>query len=247
MTKLGATLLAALAAAAFVYGFGVGRWEWPPFETLRALKETVTPLDQRVDVYATARRDLFQETPGEATVVMLGDSITEQGNWAELFPGIRIFNRGIGRETSAGILGRLPEVIARRPRLVLLMIGINDLQAGVAVETIESNVGEIALRLSRNGIPVAVQSTLLVSARYEGSVIVKAGEGSLNARVAALNARLAAFCERHGLPFVDLNAALGSGQGLPARYSYDGVHLTGAGYLLWRDAVAPLVARANGP
>jgi hypothetical protein len=36
--------------------------------------------------YYTARLSLFQSTLGSADMVMLGNSITEGGDWAELLP-----------------------------------------------------------------------------------------------------------------------------------------------------------------
>jgi len=42
--------------------------------------------------------------PGEdqIDVVMLGDSITAQGEWADVLPRQRILNLGVGGDTSAG-------------------------------------------------------------------------------------------------------------------------------------------------
>jgi lysophospholipase L1-like esterase len=58
---------------------------------------------------------------------MLGDSLTEWGNWHELVPEHRIINRGIAGDTSSGVLDRLQEVIERRPKVVFVMIGTNDI------------------------------------------------------------------------------------------------------------------------
>jgi len=45
------------------------------------------------------------------TLSMLGDSITEQVDWHELFPGRANSHRGIAGDTSAGVVNRLDEVI----------------------------------------------------------------------------------------------------------------------------------------
>jgi len=60
-------------------------------------------------------------------IVMLGDSLTEWGNWHELVPEHRVINRGIAGDTSSGVLDRLQEVIERRPKVVFVMIGTNDI------------------------------------------------------------------------------------------------------------------------
>src|SRR5215510_12011257 len=93
--------------------------------------------------YYRTRLDFFRQTVGDADVVMLGDSITEGIDWHELFPDVRILNRGIAGDTSAGVLNRLDEVIGRHPKIVFLMIGSNDLQTGVPVSAISANIRAI--------------------------------------------------------------------------------------------------------
>jgi lysophospholipase L1-like esterase len=62
------------------------------------------------------------------------------------------------------------------------------------------------------------------------------------AAIRALNERLGALAAQKGISFVDLGPALSEpGGALDARYSRDGVHLTGAGYLRWSEALAPLL------
>jgi lysophospholipase L1-like esterase len=221
-----------LITCAFAYGVGVGRWEWPPFQALQSLKQIVSPPTPQLGVHNLSRRSLFEHTSGTAEVVMLGDSLTEHGNWSELFPGIRIFNRGIGQDTSAGLLSRLDEVIGRQSRLVLIMVGLNDLQEQVSPEEIEGNVKQIIERLSHHGVDVAVQSVLHV----------RDGLGTgLNEKIESLNNRLRSLSATTGTQFIDLNAVLDNQHSLSSRYSFDGVHLNGAGYQLWHKAIAPLV------
>ena len=72
---------------------------------------------------------------------MLGDSLTEWGNWHELVPEFRIINPGIGGDTSSGVLDRLQEVIGRRPKVVFVMIGTNDIGLQVPHEVLLRNLG----------------------------------------------------------------------------------------------------------
>lgn len=70
---------------------------------------------------------------GDVDVLLLGDSITEGWNnttiWQEKFPDLRIANFGIGGDTTANLLWRLEngEIGNLKPRLIVLMIGINNL------------------------------------------------------------------------------------------------------------------------
>ena len=79
---------------------------------------------------------------------MLGDSITAQGEWAELFPEEKILNLGLSGDTSAGLLNRLDDVVGRKPRVVLLMIGINDFLRDIPLELVAAHIQFIASRLA---------------------------------------------------------------------------------------------------
>lgn len=59
--------------------------------------------------------------------VMLGNSLTERGAWAEYFPEAHVINRGIGGDCVAGMAARLDSIVAGRPRAIFLMAGVNDL------------------------------------------------------------------------------------------------------------------------
>jgi lysophospholipase L1-like esterase len=59
--------------------------------------------------------------------IMLGDSITQEGNWNELLGGVKVINKGIGGDTSVGVLNRFDRSINESAHTVFVMIGINDL------------------------------------------------------------------------------------------------------------------------
>lgn len=75
-------------------------------------------------------------------VVFLGDSITQlwAGNLAHAFPGVKTANRGIGGDTTRGVLYRLGDVLALNPRAVVLLIGTNDLEMGATPELVSDNI-----------------------------------------------------------------------------------------------------------
>ena len=67
-------------------------------------------------------------------VVFLGDSITQ--GWNSLgqdFPNLKTVNRGIGGDTTRGVLYRLDaDVLSLEPKVVVLLIGTNDIGNGGA-------------------------------------------------------------------------------------------------------------------
>ena len=68
----------------------------------------------------------FANSPiGFNKIVFLGDSITEGAqNWKKYFDNNRIANRGIGGDTTEGVLARLDEIYYYKPLAVFLLIGI---------------------------------------------------------------------------------------------------------------------------
>jgi lysophospholipase L1-like esterase len=69
----------------------------------------------------------INETVPKGGIVFLGDSITQDFNVYELFAGRLVYNRGIGGDTTEGVLKRLDvSVYDLKPRVVIILIGTND-------------------------------------------------------------------------------------------------------------------------
>ena len=64
--------------------------------------------------------------PARADVVMRGDSLTEVADWRAMLPDVDVANQGISGDTTAGLLLRLDLVRQAQPRVVAIMIGVND-------------------------------------------------------------------------------------------------------------------------
>jgi len=56
----------------------------------------------------------------ERPLVFLGDSITDEGEWDKLFPNLSTENRGIGGDSTLGLLNRLDQVITLQPSQIFL-------------------------------------------------------------------------------------------------------------------------------
>ena len=60
--------------------------------------------------------------------------------------------------------------------------------------------------------------------------------------IVPLNTRLEALCDEKGVTYLDVWGALADENGnLDKRYTLDGLHLKGEGYLVWRDVIKPHV------
>jgi hypothetical protein len=186
-------LLTVVALGVFSYGIGVGRYEWPPWHVLAAgFRAVHLPAGMAKQSYVEAKAGLFARSRVHPDVVMIGDSLTEMGIWDELLEGLSLINRGISGDDSAGVLKRLPEVLGRRPRVICLEIGSNDVQNAVPTQRIIENTKAIADAASKAGSLVILQRVPFVVAGYWPDIndAVK----SLNSRCAiCLTGRRSAF------------------------------------------------------
>ncbi|MEL0028628.1 MAG: GDSL-type esterase/lipase family protein [Perlucidibaca sp.] len=182
---------------------------------------------------------LFHEIRKQPDVIMLGDSITYGAQWSEYYPGITVFNRGIGGDTTAGVMARLDAIISEKPAEIFLMVGINDLLAGKDDDYIASNILQIARRIKGSGITPYVQSILYTERSYR---YVTPTSAEINASVRAINARVQAQCQQEGIAFVDLNRPMADGEGfLRQGHTLDGLHPNARGYALWIAALRKLM------
>ena len=175
--------------------------------------------------------------------VMLGNSLTERGAWAEYFPEAHVINRGIGGDCVAGMAARLDSIVAGRPRAIFLMAGVNDLIfSTIAPEALLRQYERLLDRIAAESpaTQVFIQSPLpLDEARNEPYFTGK------NARIEAFDRLLRRMAARRGLKFIDIRSRMLRDGKLPAEYTVDGIHLTPAGYAVWVEALRPYVTPAG--
>jgi len=179
----------------------------------------------------------FRSLPNEANeIIFLGDSITDGCNWSEMFHDLRIKNRGISADITDGVLDRLDEVVESKPLKIFLMIGVNDLARGKAVDYIVRNIERIldSIQKETPQTEIYVQSLLPVNSVYG----LAKNHTNKTAEIIAINAALKKMAKDRKLTFVDLHSFLKTESNLlDPEYTNDGLHLTGKGYLVWKSAI----------
>ncbi|HEY3700274.1 MAG TPA: GDSL-type esterase/lipase family protein [Spongiibacteraceae bacterium] len=166
-------------------------------------------------------------------IVFLGDSITQGGNWSEIFNNGSILNRGIGGDTTQDILDRINQIYLIKPVKIFLMVGVNDLNQKTPLQTMFINYKKLfdGFDESLPRTKIYVQSILPI---YKKWILLKAN----NSDIKLANNFLREECKKRGYTFIDLNTAFLDGDGMLQRdLSNDGIHLLGAGYKLWRDEI----------
>jgi lysophospholipase L1-like esterase len=185
----------------------------------------------------------------ELRVVFLGDSITD--GWDDpvnggFFPGKAYINRGISGQTTPQMLIRFrADVIALKPKVVVILAGTNDIAGNsgpTTIEAIEDNLTSMADLAHTYRIRVVLSSVLPVS-DYE----VRDGKSLLQTskrppeKIKALNQWLNKYCADHRLTYLDYYSAMVDEKGfLKSELSSDGLHPNLKGYAV----MAPLVEKA---
>ena len=192
--------------------------------------------------YERQRRDLFDVLPVRSNdIIFLGDGLTDGCEWAELFDNRHIKNRGICSDRTTDVLERLDPIIEGHPKRLFLMIGINDLAGGATPEEVVANIARIIDRFQNESrwTRIFIQSILPVNGRDFDAYRSHYAHAD---RIVPTNELLQALCAERGITYIDVWSALADDEGLlDKRYTNDGLHLLGEGYLVWRDVLKPYV------
>lgn len=192
--------------------------------------------------FAPANAQLPPPAVGEDRVVFMGNSMFEvwAQHFARMFPGKAYVNRGIGGQTTPQMLVRFrQDVIALRPKVVVILAGTNDIAGNTGpatLEMIENNLASMSELAKANGIRVVLASVL--------PVYVYAWRPSIRQpaqTVVALNRWMRDYARRNGHVYLDYHSAMADERlGMRGDLSGDGVHPNEAGYRI----MAPLTEAA---
>jgi len=187
--------------------------------------------------YYYQRKTLFEKLPNsENEIIFLGNSISDGCNWSELFDDGRIKNRGISGDVTDGVLDRLTEVTESNPPAIFIMIGVNDLARGRSVDYIVSNYEQILKKINSDSkeTKVYVQSVLPVNDEF----LKFKNHVNKTKQILSVNKKLKKLAAEYGANYIDLFPMFAmENNKLNPKYSNDGLHLTGDGYLLWKSVV----------
>ena len=174
---------------------------------------------------------LLPDTKGE--IVFLGNSITDIGEWSEIWQNPKVKNRGISGDITFGVLARLDEVLSSKPKKLFVMIGVNDIARNIPDAMILSNYRRLIDRVQIESprTQLIMQSVLPTNDEFKP---FKNHYGK-DDRIRAVNAGMQALCVDLGVAYVDLYPRFLDASGkLDKQYTNDGLHLNGAGYMLWK-------------
>ena len=168
------------------------------------------------------------------TLLMLGDSLIEWGDWETLLPDFRVINRGIAgehtEELSARLVSEIDAVVdaGAEPEYILIMTGTNNLLMGSPYFPVI--LGNMLPRL----VALCPHSSITLN-----SLMPMQLRGLAQESVTAANNELRDAAEQSGCHFLDMTGPFIE-QCLPVTkpcFLNDGVHLATRGYQVWAGAI----------
>jgi lysophospholipase L1-like esterase len=181
--------------------------------------------------YYKTKESIFEIMPRDSgDIVFAGNSITDFCDWYELFGNKNIKNRGIGGDVINGVVKRVDEIVRSNPKKIFLMIGTNDLGEKNTVARILENYEKL-IRLVKEKSPrtkLYIQSILPTYHIPDRK----------NSDIQEINRGLSALAQKYGYSYIDLfNLLKTASDELDTAYTFDGLHLNGKGYLVWKLAI----------
>lgn len=165
-------------------------------------------------------------------VAMLGDSITNRGDWKTLFENLVVLNFGIDGDTTSGVLNRVNSVIELEPKVVVLIIGINDLCISVPIEDVFNRYIQIVEKLKSKNIKLILNAVIITQIP------------TVNRKVKVFNEMIKNYAKENNIVFTEINSAFENDKGLLREdLTTDGLHLCQKAYKVWAYRLKSVVEK----
>lgn len=204
---------------------------------LAAVASGLTPITCKADEYWDRKVSLFSVLPIEENdIVFLGNSITDGGEFNELFNRGDVKNRGISSDVITGVEKRLEQVTSSHPRKIFLLIGINDVSHGLSVGQLSERYERLVkkIRTQSPETELYVQSVMPINNDFHRYRNLTGRERT----VVELNKCIKRIAEENDAKYIDLWPFLADYNGhLKREFTNDGLHLNGLGYRAWTHGI----------
>jgi len=200
--------------------------------------------------YAADNQKVQPPAPGEERVVFMGDSSTDgwgRGpNGDKFFPGKPYINRGISGQVTAQMLLRFyPDVVALKPKAVVILAGTNDIGGNLgpaSLKSIEMNLAAMGDLARANGAKVVMSSVVPVCDYHRPQTAQRAPE-----KILALNRWMKEYVAKNNFVYLDYFSAMVDDKGFfRAALTNDGLHPNPAGYQVMGPLAEKAIAQALG-
>lgn len=206
------------------------------FYTLCSFAQT-----RKYSTFYEQRASHFEQLPiSTLDIVFVGNSITNGGEWHEIFNNKNIKNRGISGDIAEGLYDRLGAILEGEPHKIFLMIGINDIARNNSIDSIVFHIEKSISKIHKESpnTTIYLQSVLPVnpdfgmfSQHMKPDMIIK------------LNTELEKLADRSSSVYINLYShfVIDGTTKMKPEYTNDGLHLLGTGYQKWGEILSSYI------
>ena len=178
-------------------------------------------------------------------IVFVGDSITDLYVLDDHYGSLNraCYNRGIGGDTTAGVLERLQvSVFDLQPSTVVLMIGTNDIDGGESQADILNRYQQIIEKITQTLPQTRLYCVSVIPQNKQLEEYTNLNVAENTRKILELNPKIKALTESVGGGYIDLFPLLADEENYLIReYSNDGIHLNENGLKVWTEQLLPLL------
>ena len=170
------------------------------------------------------------------TCVMLGDSITAQGDFQPYFESVTMYNLGISGDTIVGVTERIGQVAELSPDLLMILCGINSLSD----DTLERSLAEYNL-LAESAADLPGEMRIVIQSVLPADGVFMRWKPCSDDTIRAFNDGLRAIAEKSGFDYLDLYSSFAVDGAMDPELTTDGLHLNKKGYDTWAELIRPII------
>ena len=204
------------------------------------------------DHYYKRTAQFEQERPVNPNdIVMLGDSLTEGGDWETYFAqwlpdGISVVNRGIVGDDAPGIYDRLHQILPGNPKKIFLLVGVNDISHQITADSVLTDIEKVVKEIKTQCPKTKLYIQSLLPYNFEKCIYKTMNKEDKTPIIKEVNKGLKKMARKYHLKFIylyDLLLAPGS-EHLDGKFTKDGLHINKDAYKIWAGALEKYVKKS---
>lgn len=177
-------------------------------------------------------------------VLFVGDSITDGYDLKKYYnyENKIIINSGVGGYRTINIINRFRNLVDQyNPNKLFLMIGTNDIGAGMSKDEIVNNIKKIIFMIREKDPNIKIYLETIYPINKDKR---KEDKRRNNKFISEINKELKKYCESNDVEFIDIYSYLvDENDTLKSEYTEDGLHLNDLGYEMVTSILKPYVER----
>ena len=201
------------------------------------------------DHYYKRTAQFEQERPiNSSDIVMLGDSLTEGGDWDTLFKewlptGISVVNRGIVGDDAPGIYDRLDQILPGNPHKIFLLVGVNDISHQITADSVLTDIERVVKTIRTECPRTKLYIQSLLPYNFDKCIYKTMNKVDKTHTIRAVNKGLKKMARKYNVKFIylyDYFKAPGSLH-MDGQFTKDGLHINKTAYEIWANALKKYV------